>query len=260
MKLFFRTIQFHFLSQWSSQTNFWAGVLGMLINNFLVLLGVWAMLFAGKEDLNTARDSFFMMNFVLMLGWGSLHVFLGGITDLDSQINFGALDMAMTSPRSPFVVLSLAKSELPAWGDVLLGGAGLVIFSFQRGFLFFIHSFLISIFAGVALYSFYLLVGSLAFWFRRTETANSLLVNICLAFNTYPIFDGFSGGLHWTIFLLPLLLVGSIPSVFLTQPTVSMFAIEVLGSLGLLILSHQVFYWGLKRYQSASTLNIRRSQ
>lgn len=256
MRLVWLAIRSHISQQWSSQANFWSGVLGMFVNNAMTLLGIWAMLFAGKGALDQARDAFFLMNFVIMLSWGAVHVFLGGITNLDRQINEGSLDLALTTPRNPFLMLSLTSSSLPAWADVLLGALGIFGLSFKFGILFFLNGLLISCFSMLAMYSFYLVVGCLAFWFRRTEAAYSVLVNMFLAFNTYPIFS--DGRFRWAIFVAPALLGGVIPSHYLLQPTWPALAVEVFGSLAFFLFARLLFATGLKRYQSAAGLGLQR--
>lgn len=231
----------------------------MLVNNSLTLLGIWAMLFAGKAAHAEARDSFFVMNFILMLSWGLIHVFWGGVTNLDSQISQGSLDLAMTTPRSPFFVLSLTSSHLPAWGDVILGALGLSVYTARWGILFFFHGVLITSFAALALYSFFLFIGCLAFWFRRMEAAHSVLLNLCLAFNTYPIFSGAGASLRWGIFVAPLLLVGVVPAAYFSQPTFKGLLIEVAGSILMFLAMRKFFYIGMRKYQSTSILGLQRA-
>jgi ABC-2 type transport system permease protein len=255
----FRAAIFHFRTHWSNQANFWSGITGMLVNNSLILFGIWAMLFAGKSHLNESRDGFLMMNLILMLAWGCLHVFGGGATTLDTQITQGHLDSAMTTPRAPLLVLSLTSSYLPAWGDMLLGFIGILAFSFRLGPVFFLHALLISIFATLALLAVYLFIGCLAFWFRRTDNAHSVLVNICLAFNTYPVYEGSGAGPRWMIFILPLLLSGAVPAAYLVNPSLKMLALEAGGSVVMFFLARAVFHRGLRRYQSASVPSLQRS-
>ncbi|HPI41137.1 MAG TPA: ABC-2 family transporter protein [Pseudobdellovibrionaceae bacterium] len=259
MRLIRLAISAHLRTQWSSQFNFWSGVLGMLVNNFMILVGVWAMLFAGKEQFLQERNNFFIMNFVLMFSWGVLHVFFGGITNLDQQIHKGFLDISLTHPRSPLLSMALTQSYLPAWGDVILGGVGLAVFAYQLGWMFFIGALIMTISSFVALFAIYVLIGSLAFWFRRTETAYSMLVNMFLAFNTYPVIDGSVLSLRWTTFLIPLLLIGAIPSTYLQQPSVEVFLIEVVGSILLVLISYGVFRMGLLRYKSTAGIQFERS-
>lgn len=253
MQLVLKAIKYQFLSQWSDKYHFFTGIIGMLVNNTMVLVGIWAMIFAGKTGLNEARDGFLIMNFVLMLSWGYLHCFLGGISTLEKQINDGTLDLALVGPRNPFLVLSINKSYLPAWGDIALGLIGILIYSFKLGIIFFFQALLMSVFSFVALYAFFLSIGSLAFWFRRLDVANNVLINMCLAFNTYPIFNG--DYLHrWLIVLVPILLVGLIPSDFLLQPSLKLLLVELIGSILFFFVARFVFYYGLKKYQSNSLL------
>jgi len=259
LRLIRLAIAAHLRTQWSSQFNFWSGVLGMLVNNFMILMGVWAMLFAGKEQFTQERNNFFIMNFILMFSWGVLHVFLGGITNLDQQIHKGFLDISLTHPRSPLLSLALTQSYLPAWGDIILGGVGLAVFSYQLGWVFFFGAFIMVLCSFVALFSIYILIGSLAFWFRRTETAYSMLVNMFLAFNTYPVIEGSVLNLRWTIFIVPLLLVGAIPSNYLQKPSLQIFLIETLGAFFLGWISYFVFRRGLLRYKSTAGIQFERT-
>jgi ABC-type uncharacterized transport system permease subunit len=246
----------HLASQWSSQSNFWSGVIGMLVNNYLTLLGIWAMLFAGKPALDSLSETFLITNFILMLAWGAVHIFLGGVSNLDQQITEGALDHALIAPRSSFLLLSLNKSHLPAWGDLILGFFGLFVFAFRFGFLFFLQSIFISIFAIIALFAIFMFIGSLAFWFRRTEAVHLVLVNICLAYNTYPIVDT-GTGMRWLLFMLPILFIGVVPAAFVVQPDLNIMVYEIIGSLLFYLLVRQTFYFGLRKYQSNSGMTLR---
>lgn len=256
MNLVMKAFLGHLDSQWSSPTNFWSGIIGMLINNYLTLLGIWAMLFAGKPDLDPTRDFFYVMNFILMLAWGFIHIFLGGITALDEIITEGALDQTLTAPRSPFFILSLTRSDLPAWGDLILGFMGLVFFSLQKGFLFFGQSLLLTLFAGISLYAIFLFIGCMAFWFRRTDAIHSVLLNVCLAFNTYPLVDT-GAGFRWSIFIIPLFFIGVLPARCVLAPTWFELIWEVCGSLIFFFAIRMFFKLSLKRYQSSSVFTFR---
>lgn len=56
---------------------------------------------------------------------------------MDQMISDGGLDLALMTPRNPFLILSIAKSSLPAWGDLLIGLWGILFFSVKLGWLFF---------------------------------------------------------------------------------------------------------------------------
>lgn len=251
MRLLIKSIQFHFLSYWSTPLNFWSGVIGMLVNNILTLLGVWAMLFAGKSQLDSSRDLFLITNFVMMTAWGLVHIFLGGVRSLDQQIQRGSLDLILTTPRSLFLMSAITASSLPAWADLILGIFGLFALSLNYGGFFLFHSFYMIILATLALFSLFILIGALTFWMNRTESLIDVLVNIILVFNTYPIFqNNFENKLF--IFVIPILLAGVIPAQLIIAPSIKIFLLEFCGSFLLYFFCTSVFKLGLKKYQSSS--------
>lgn len=258
MNLLLRALRYHLQMHWSNQANFWSGVLGMIVNNALVLLGVWAMLFAGKAGLDDSRDQFFLMNFMIMLSYGSVHVIFGGISQLDRQINEGGLDLALVTPRNPILMLSITSSHLPAWGDLLLGFLGLLFFALRGQPWILVQGMALAAFAALTMYSFLLLIGTLAFWFRRTEAAYSVLINVFLAVNTYPVLAS-GTSLRWRLFLVPALMAGSLPAELLLNPSPRLVALEVGGSLAFYLIARAAFASGLKRYQSVSGLSLQRT-
>lgn len=259
MGLLFKAAKFHILTHWSNQAHFWSGVLGMLVNNLMTLLGIWAMLFAGKAELNPDRDLFFVMNFILMAAWGVVHVFLGGVGAVEQQINEGGLDLALTTPRSPYLMLSITRSSVPAWGDLALGILGLAVYAVKHASpALFLQGLLIAVFATITVYSFFLAMGTLAFWFRRTEAAYSMLVNMFLAFNTYPLI-GTGGGFRWVMFLLPALMAGMIPAHYVLAPSWPVLLAEAGGSVLSYVFAIACFRLGMRKYQSASLLGVQRT-
>lgn len=257
MRLLLLAAKNHFLSYWSNQTNFWSGVLGMIVNNAITILGIWAMLFAGKSGYTQEQIFFFAMNFLLMVSYGCLHVFFGGITKLDQQINDGALDLVLMNPRDTIFTIGMTSSSLPAWGDIILGLVGLVALSFFTSILFLFHALLMISASFLATYAFYILVGSMAFFFRRIESASAVWVNIFLALNTYPVID--TNRYKWVLFFVPVLLAGMIPAQYLLQPSLAVFSAEILASVVFFLMARLIFWWGMRRYQSQAGLGLQRT-
>lgn len=258
MRLVLRAVLFHFQTHWSNKGHFWSGVLGMIVNNSLTLLGIWAMLFAGKEGLSDERDTFLLMNFVLMIAYGFVHAFLGGVSSLDKQISEGGLDLALTTPRNPFFMLSITSSHLPAWGDLILGFFGLLAYAIFSNPWALFHGLLMAVFASLTMFAFLLVVGSLAFWFRRTDAAYSVLINMFLAFNTYPM-PSTGTGMRWIIFLAPALMAGVIPATYILHPSWQILAGEIGGSILFYFIANRMFHFGMKKYQSSSVLGLQRT-
>lgn len=250
MKLLWLAFLAHFNSHRSTATNFWSGIIGMIVNNILVLVGVWAMLFAGKEHASTQGRFFLLVNFIIMILWGVFHIFMGGLRELPALIHNGGLDIHLLSPRPQWISVSITASDLPAWGDVFVGALGLAYFSIQGGFFFFAYLLLNLLISLFALIFFFLALGSLSFWFRRSEILNNCLVQMMLAINTYPIVDR-QQNFKLFLFLFPSLTLGILPATLLEAPSMTTFAWQGLGCLILFMASWFLFKFGLKRYQSS---------
>ncbi len=242
-------IRAHFLAQYSTPANFWSGVLGMIINNVLVLLGLWAMLFANREGVGEEQDYFLTVNFLIMLAFGVLHALLGGLGDLAAQINEGQLDLVLVQPRDALIQLALSRSEITAWGDIFLGLLGLGVLSWQKGWLFCFHVSLMACCALAAFVFLHVLIGALAFWLRRTEIISNVAINVIMGLNFYPVFDRFRGW-KYVMFFLPMTMVGVIPTHFILHPNVNLIFIELASLMLFAILAKLVFRWGLRHYQS----------
>jgi ABC-2 type transport system permease protein len=250
MKLLWIAFLAHFNSHRSTATNFWSGIVGMVVNNILVLVGIWAMLFAGKEHAQTQGRFFLLVNFFIMTLWGVIHVFMGGLRELPNLIHNGGLDIHLLSPRAKWLSVSVTASDLPAWGDIIVGALGLAYFSFQSGFVFFANVLLFLMISMLGLTCFFLTLGALSFWFRRSDSLNNCLIHMLLGINTYPIVDR-QQNFKLFLFLFPGLTLGIIPATFLQEPSMETFAWQVFGCLLLFLTSKLLFKFGLKRYQSS---------
>ncbi len=246
------------MAHWSTPAHFWAGVIGMFVNNFLALFGVWAMLFAGKPELAVQCDAYLVLNLLTMLTFGLLHVFLGGLTELDKQVVDGGLDSVLVSSRNPLLMMSITQSHLPSWGDVLMGGVGLVILGVRGGFVFSFELLLMVICSFIGFACVFTLLGCVPFWFSRPERLNPVLINVVLAFNTYPALLDYPNRFRWFLVLGPVAVVGLIPTEFLSHPSLSVLALEVLGVVMVVSLTLVLFSLGLKRYQSTPMISLRR--
>jgi ABC-2 type transport system permease protein len=252
--------RFHFNSYWSTQSNFWSGVLGMILNNILVLVGIWAMVFTGKTDQKDAELAFLSMNFILMASWGIVHLLMGGLTELDQQINDGRLDLTLISPRAPLAVAMHSHFHLPSLGDLVFGLIGIAILGFQNGLPFFVRSLVMVSSSCFALIGLFVLMGSISFWLRRTDAISNLIINVSLSFNVYPVIPIQQLGLNspkWILFVFPFLLLGVVPTRYLIEPTSAWLLTQLLGSLLFFCIAILVFKTGLRRYQSVSILSQR---
>jgi ABC-2 type transport system permease protein len=251
IRLWFLSTRAHLLAHWSNPSHFWSGFIGMLVNNAIVIGTLWAMLFAGRPELSEQGAAFGGMTFVTMTSWGFIHIFLGGWTELGSQIDGGGLDSALMTPRAPLVLTALTASYIPAWGDFLMGIAGLAVMAATRyGPLFLLNGLLMSALAAAALGGVFILIGSLGFWARRNERLTNTLLMVIISVNGYPIFDSVGDSLKWLLVFAPLTVVGVIPARFLLHPDAATLAAETAAAMILFFGAIVIFRRGLRRYQS----------
>ncbi len=114
LKLLSLSLKYHFDSQKSNPMNLIAGTVGMIINNLIVLWGLWAMLFYNKPNGASLTVYFISLNAMIAIAWGSLLFFVGGFRSLGEYIEEGSLEPMLSTPRHPLVLVGLSQSSTPA--------------------------------------------------------------------------------------------------------------------------------------------------
>lgn len=209
-------------------------VAGWTSNELLVLLGIFLLVrnifgFFFENNLDNLSD---------YIRLGTLDFFMVKPVNLqflfsNRYLNFSAVSQLLLAP---ILILYAAKS-----GSMNLSFADLLVFP-------------LLIFSGVsAVYSLWLILVSLAFYFVGTENY-SLLFEIILDTTRYPL-DIYRGFLKdFLTFIFPLILIATLPTRLLVRVLdFRLLTLELIGAFVLLVLSHQFFLFSLKRYSSASS-------
>ena len=111
-----------------------------------------------------------------------------------------------------------------------------------------------SIMGGFVLAAIAVILGSLSFWFNKTDVVadvgNSLVTN----FATYPdgIFEGVAKVLLYTV--IPVGLINYLPIKIITEFNLSLLLIVSIMMIIIILLAFFVFYKGLKRYSSSNLM------
>jgi ABC-2 type transport system permease protein len=228
--------------------------LGMFVSN-----GMWMIFFSayfsrfalsgwGREEVITL--------WALACGaYGLPGVLLGNAPQLAGLIARGELDFYLALPKPVLLHVLCSRMKLVAIGDVAFG---FLAFELTRPSLAGRGLFLACIVAGaVVAVSFYVLVGSLAFWLGAAEGAATQVNNALINFSTYPnpIFRGAARVLVY--FVIPAGFVVGVPTQLLRTPRWELALQEVAAAGVLAVLAHLVFHAGLKRYTSGNLLATR---
>lgn len=252
LRVTLKTIKYGLMREMLNKTSFIMNVLFMILNNASFIIQ-WVVIYSLKEDVGG-----YTFNQVLLL-WGMAattygisHLFFVRAYGLSDVITTGKLDSFLVQPKNVLISAITTHIQVSAIGDILYGYivlaiSGITITKFLL-FTFF------SITGGLIMTSFAVILGSLSFWFGRSDmvadTGNSLVTN----FATYPdgIFKGASRILLLTI--IPVGFTAYFPIWIMSEFNLLLTLAIVLVTVVLIALAFFIFYKGLRRYSSSNLM------
>lgn len=190
------------------------------------------------------------MTGIVMVSEGFVHAFLNGIRDLPSLIETGQLDLFLVQPRNTLLNLSLCKSNLNGFAEIIVGGVllGVSGYFFTKAF-----ALLWILPLGVCfMYTLHMYLGSLCFFIQNSSSfIKELVQNACIiATQPNSAFTGFIRILTLTV--LPVAFLSYFPIEYLRTNTRENAVYAFLGTFLFFILASFVFQRGVKRYESSS--------
>lgn len=250
-------IVYHWDAHRSNPVNLFAGVFGMMINNTIVLFGLWAMLFSGKPESDKMTLYFLTLNTVITLAWGSTCFFLGGFYNLAESIEDGSLEPMLSTPRPPLLLVGISQSVLPALGDLVQGLVSLGVVGYLGGLNRAFHCSLMVLISSLACVAVFILTGSIPFFVTRGSQLGNLLREICLSLSFYPTGKIFEDRLRWVLWLTPAAATALLPMWAIDDWGLVPFLASAAAAIFLFILAIGFFQAGLTRFQSASYVTLR---
>ena len=255
--LILKSIRYNLSAHRSNLPNLVAGALGMLLNNFIFLFGMWGMLFAGKNQPEALLVYCVALNTLILLAWGCINFFFGGWIGLGELIVSGQFESKLSTPRHPLLLVSTHQMDPPALGDLAMGLMGL-------GYLFFsgheavaLRTMFCTLFSFVGLFSVFVLGGSLAFFVSRGNVLAVLLREIVVSFSCYPMGKIFPSGRGRLLLLLtPAAAVSLLPMDWVERTTWIDFAYCALATVVTFLIAMGVYYTGVKRFQAVSVIGV----
>lgn len=255
-KVFLATQKANLKIAFLSRTDAFLSVFMMLINNSSFLF-MWWVIFNSKGsingwDFNEMALLYAVFNISLML----YAVFVRGVEEIPQYITTGALDGYLTGPKNVLYMIALSKSAFANWGDFI---TGIVIFFFSSyaSLTNFILIIFFSFMAAIVLFSFRLILSTLAFFNDNTMKIGHDIFLAFLTFASQPasIFVGWYKVLILTI--VPAGFISLYPISLIKNFSYFDFAIYIAGIGILFTLSIKFFYFALKKYSSGNRFGIR---
>lgn len=255
IKITILSIKYAIMRELLNKATFISNVVFMILNNASFLIQ-WAVLYSIKDNFGGYTFNQVMLLWgIAAATYGFSHFFFKNAYKLSSAINTGSLDVFLVQPKSVYLQAITSNVEVSAIGDILFGYIMVFITGFTvKKFLLFTF---FGIIGGISLTAFAIILGSLSFWFSKTDVIVDTGQSLAINFATYPdgIFKGFVKGILYIA--LPVGIVNYIPISIIYNFNIKLFLICIIYCILIVLASILVFNKGLKRYSSTNLMNVR---
>ncbi|MGN0973621.1 MAG: ABC transporter permease [Bacilli bacterium] len=255
IKVTLLSIKYAFMRELLNKTTFFSNVFFMILNNASFIIQ-WVILFSLKNNFGGYTFKQVLLLWGIAAGtYGFSHFFFKKAYNLSETIINGKLDAYLVQPKNVLLSAITSDIEPSAMGDILY--AYIVLFIYGINIKNFCLFTLFSITGGFILTSVAVILGSLSFWFNKTdiivETGNSLMVN----FATYPdgIFKGIVKVLLFTF--IPVGITTYIPVKILSSFNIYYLLIVIVFTIFIVLFAFLIFNRGLKNYSSSNLMSAR---
>ena len=247
-----KTIKYGLMREMVNKTSFIMNIVFMILNNASFIIQ-WVVIYSLREDVGGYEFNQVLLLWAIAAAtYGFAHFAFKKAFSLSDLITNGKLDSFLVQPKNVLISAITTDIEVSAIGDILYGYIVLVISGITlTKFLLFT---MFTITGAIVIVDVAVILGSLSFWFGKSDmiadTGNSLMTN----FATYPdgIFKGVARILLLTI--IPVGLTAYFPVWIMTEFNLGLTVIIFAITITLTIITFMIFYRGLRRYSSSNLM------
>jgi len=228
----------------------------MILNDILLLFLWWVLLHSFQDIGGWGMDEIWLMYGLSAGGYGLTAMLFGNVFKLSHIISEGQLDYYLALPKNVLLHTLASRTQFSAVGDLafalVLGYLGCRALS--ANYLLFLF-FLVT--AALILAAFYVVLGSLAFFFGRSEAISDQVGQSIVTFGMYP------GGIYQGIarfiitFVIPAAFMVHLPVELLRSFSWSGLSGVLGAALVSWLLATALFRAGLRRYESGNQIVMR---
>lgn len=234
-------------------------IVGMMVNDFAFVV-VWVFFFQAVGTVNgwSGWESIGLLGFGT-ISFGLAFGFGGGTTRLPTYVEDSSLDSFLLSPRNVLWRMVTSKFDIPAFGDVLIGGILLTIFAVKMqlsiGMILLMVGSILP--AGLITWSMNLIAGCIAFYFQDAQGMSFSLFKTFMTPTLYPagLFPG--PAKLFFVFIVPSLVVGGLPVQAVEEGNIPLFLLIWGLAILWVLVGIGVFYFSLRRYESGNAIGLR---
>ena len=256
LSLTWEMVKMNVFSAMEYRVSFIMQIIGMIVND-IGLIALWFIFFEKFPEIRgwTFQDTAALFA-VTTVQFSIVMILANGSFRMARMIANGEIDNFLSLPKNVLWQISLCKTEVSAFGDLLFGPV-IYFFSGNLSFESFGLFILLSIITAVIFFNFIVITQSIAFFTGNFEEAAVQLFHALLGFTLYPQ-TAFFG-------ILKIITLTILPAFFIATLPVEIFRNFNIFSLGLMIgfaaitffIAIFVFKKGLKRYESGNLINIK---
>ena len=218
-----------------------------------------AIIFSYTDSLNGWRPAeiLALVGVYSLIGGVIRVAILPGMEQLTQSVRDGTFDFTLTKPEDAQLIVSISRLGVWKIVDVFLGLAILVIALVRLGGsiggLQAVEFLLMLLTGSVIVYSFFLILATLAFWLVRVENILTIFLSVYHA-GRWPL-SLYPGWLRYgLIFIIPVAFATTIPVEALTSRLNWMTLLGAfLGAIVLFAVSRAFWKFGLKHYSGTSS-------
>jgi ABC-2 type transport system permease protein len=257
LKLFGAFLRVNVLGEFAYRANFFVQLFQSALS-LAMSLGGLAVIFSYTDTLGGWRpDEILAVVGVYFLIGGVIGLIIQpGMAELIESVRTGNLDYALIKPIDSQIIAAIQRIEIWEFVDILLGLGVLVTALTRLGEQIGIGQaaiFVLMLLCGsLIVYSFFLILATLSFWFVRVENILVIFESMYEA-GRWPI-SIYPGWLRYGLtFIVPVAFATTVPAEALTG---RLTPVSLLGTIGLaallLVVSRAFWRLGLRRYSGAS--------
>ncbi|MBT4497448.1 MAG: ABC transporter permease [Gemmatimonadetes bacterium] len=257
LRLIYVFFRIGILNELAYRVNFYVQFLQSILSLGMAVAGL-AVVFAHTDTLSgwSADEILALLGVFLLVGGFIQMVVQPGMEALMEGVRMGTLDFTLTKPEDAQFLVSIGQIRIWKVADVLLGGAVICAALVRLGVGIGIGDvmlFLLMLLCGCAIiYSFWLILATLSFWFIRIDNILHIFQSMYEA-GRWPI-SLYPEWLRYILtFLVPVAFAVTVPAQALSgRLTGTTILSAVLLACAMLLLSRWFWKLGVKSYAGAS--------
>ncbi len=257
LRLLFVFFRIGVLTETAYRANFFIQLFQSLLELGTSLAGL-AVIFTYTNSLGgwSSDEMLALVGVYFLMGGLISLVIQPGMSALIDSVRDGTLDFTLTKPEDAQLLVSIQRISIWSLLDILMGVGvlvtALILLKESVGFVAAIEFIGMLLAGGVIVYSFWLILASLSFWFVRVENLLEIFQSVYQA-GRWPV-SLYPGWLRFGLtFIVPVAFAITVPVEALTG---RLDTLTLLGAIGLAILlfiiARVVWRMGLRHYAGAS--------